>query len=310
MNRIRLILGYFHPWTNDAGFYLARERGWYDEAGIDLEIAVVDPGRGDTLAHLIRGDADFGVFPSNRLLVRREQGQSIIGVAAINHGGLESIQAVASRGITRPRDLSGRRIGFAPTPRGVALVRHLIAHDGGDPDSIEIIDTGRRELTVDDIATGAVDATFGGYWSWDALFGTLPESQRITWRVDDIGAPPFHSYLLGTNQTLIGSDPDLVRRFLTATARGYQAVIDDPVATLAVLETVIPYFPRSILARSLALVRQTWLHAGRWGEQREALLAPYAQWLASHRILEAEDTWRHAATNALLPSHTTAVSTQ
>jgi putative hydroxymethylpyrimidine transport system substrate-binding protein len=302
MKRISLMLEYFHPWPNSAGFYLARERGWYQAAGLDLEIRVFDPARGDTLAHLLRNDVHFGVFPSNRLLVRRERGEPLIGIAAVNHGGLETIQTVRRSGITRPRDLAGRRIALGPTPRGIAMLKHLIAHDGGDPSAAIIVDNHGREFTVDDIAAGEFDATFGGYWAWDALFGTLPDSERITWRVDDIGAPPYHSYLLGTQESRVQSELELVREFLNATARGYLAAAADPGAALAAIERVIPYFPRPILRRSIELISESWTHEGRWGEQRVALLAPYAEWLHRHGILRSRDAWQDAVTNELLPA--------
>jgi putative hydroxymethylpyrimidine transport system substrate-binding protein len=302
MKRVSLMLEYFHPWPNSAGFYLARERGWYQAAGLDLEIRVFDPARGDTLAHLLRNDVQFGVFPSNRLLVRREKGEPLIGIAAVNHGGLETIQTVRRSGITRPRDLEGRRIALGPTPRGIAMVKHLIAHDGGDPSTAIIVDNHGREFTVDDIAQGEFDATFGGYWAWDALFGTLPDSERITWRVDDIGAPPYHSYLLGTQESRVQNEPELVREFLNATARGYLAATVDPAAALAAIEGVIPYFPRPILRRSIELITESWTHEGRWGEQRGALLAPYAEWLHRQGILRSRDGWQDAVTNEFLPA--------
>lgn len=296
------MLEYFHPWPNSAGFYLARDRGWYDAAGLDLEIRVFDPARGDTLAHLLRNDVHFGVFPSNRLLVRREKAEPLLGIAAINHGGLETIQSVRQSGITRPRDLAGRRIAMGPTPRGIAMLNHLITNDGGDPGAAIIVDNQGREFTVDDIAAGEIDATFGGYWAWDALFGTVPDDERIIWRVDDIGAPRYHSYLLGTQESLVQSQPGLVRRFLGATAQGFLAAAAEPAAALAAIERVIPYFPRSILRRSLDLITPSWTHEGRWGEQRIALLAPYAEWLHRHGILGSQDGWQHAVTNDFLPA--------
>ncbi|MEV0478701.1 ABC transporter substrate-binding protein, partial [Streptomyces prunicolor] len=255
MPHIRVMLDYFHPWPNSAGLYVARARRWYAEGGLDVELVVQDPGRGDTLEYLARGEVDFGIFPPNRLLARRaEHGQPLIAVSAINHRGLEAIQTTTSTGITRPRELAGRRIAYNPTPRGRAMVRHLVAADGGDPDAVISVDAGSRELTVDDIAAGEADATFGNYWSWDALRGDLPEEQRVTWPVDEIGAPRYHSYLLGTNATLLDQHPSLVRDFLAVTARGYAAATQEPDATLELLEQVIPYFPRPLIARSLALI--------------------------------------------------------
>jgi NitT/TauT family transport system substrate-binding protein len=296
------MLDYFHPWPNSAGLYAARAHRWYAEAGLDVELVVQDPGRGDTLEYLARGEVDFGIFPPNRLLARRaEHGQPLIAVSAINHRGLEAIQTTTSTGITRPRDLAGRRIAYNPTPRGRAMVRHLVAADGGDPDAVIGVDAGSRELTVDDIAAGEADATFGNYWSWDALRGDLPEEQRLTWPVDEIGAPRYHSYLLGTNETLLDQHPSLIRDFLAVTARGYAAAAQEPDATLELLERVIPYFPRSLIARSLALIAPTWTDTdGRWGVIDEGRMGPYAHWLAENGAIPDDRDWAKSFTNGLL----------
>ncbi|UXX92226.1 ABC transporter substrate-binding protein [Streptomyces sp. AD2-2] len=296
------MLDYFHPWPNSAGLYLARARRWYEEAGLDVELVVQDPGRGDTLEYLARGEVDFGIFPPNRLLARRaEHGQPLIAVSAINHRGLEAIQTTTSTGIARPRDLAGRRIAFNPTPRGRAMVRHLVAADGGDPDAVIGVDAGSRELTVDDIVAGEADATFGNYWSWDALRGNLPEEQRLTWPVDEIGAPRYHSYLLGTNEDLLAQHPSLVRDFLAITARGYAAAAQEPDATLELLERVIPYFPRPLITRSLALIAPTWTDPdGRWGVIDESRMGPYAHWLAEKGAIPDDRDWARSFTNGLL----------
>ncbi|MFE1922406.1 ABC transporter substrate-binding protein [Streptomyces asoensis] len=307
MTRIRVMLDYFHPWPNAAGLYVAREHGWYAEAGIEVDLVTQDPGVGDTLEHLATGRAEFGVFPPNRLLARRASGQPLVGVAAVNHRALEAIQTVTGRGISRPRDLAGRRVACNPTPRGVAMVRHLVAADGGDPDAVDLLDAGYRELTVDDIEAGEADATFGNYWSWDALRGDLPEERRITWPVDEIGAPAYHSYWLGTRQDLLDFDHDLVRRFLAATERGYLAAAGDQAATLALLERVIPYFPRALIARSLALVAPTWTDgADRWGVIDPARTGPYASWLAEHGAVPTADGWQDAWVPQLVPATGTA----
>ncbi|SNX66137.1 NitT/TauT family transport system substrate-binding protein [Streptomyces sp. TLI_55] len=302
MPHIRVMLDYFHPWPNSAGLYVSRARGWFTEAGLDVELVVQDPGRGDTLEYLARGEVDFGIFPPNRLLARRAtHGQPLIAVAAVNHRGLEAIQTTTSTGITRPRDLAGRRLALNPTPRGRAMVRHLVAADGGDPDAVLLVDAGTRELTVDDIEAGEADATFGTYWSWDALRGDLPEERRLTWPVDEIGAPRYHSYLLGTSESLLAERPSLVRDFLAVTARGYAAAAQEQDDTLTLLEGVIPYFPRPLIARSLALIAPTWTDQdGRWGVIDESRMGPYAHWLAENGAIAHDRDWDKSFTNGLL----------
>jgi NitT/TauT family transport system substrate-binding protein len=300
VKKLRVTLGYLHPWTNDVGFYLAAHSGSYARAGLDVEITIADPLRGDSLAALSRGESDFAVAPTNRLLVRRERGERLISVAAINHRPLESVQTVRATAITRPRELSGRRVAYNPTPRGVAMVRHLIAADGGDPDGVITVDAGVRELTVDDLAAGEADATFGGYWAWDALFGSLAPSQRITWPVDAIGAPAYHSYLLAARGEMLETDPGALGAFLAATRAGFLAAAADSAPACAVLERVIPYFPRAIVARSMALIAPTWTHAGIWGNHRRELLEPYARWLAGNGMLVYPERWESAFSDEFL----------
>lgn len=301
MTHVRVQLEYFHPWPNAAGVQLAAAAGWYREAGLDVEVTLFDPLRGDSLASLSRRETEFAIFPSNRLLVRRERGEPLVGVAAINHRAMETIQTTTRTGITRPAELEGRTIAFNPTPRGLAMVRHLIAADGGDPDAVTFVDSGTRELGFDEIEAGEVDASFGGYWAWDLLFDALPAERRVFWPVDEIGAPPYHSYLLGTHERLAEQEPELVRAFVAATARGYREAAADRARALAVFERTIPYFPRSVLARSLELVASSWFHDGAWGEQRRELLEPYAAWLAEHGVLGSADVWQAATTGEFLP---------
>jgi putative hydroxymethylpyrimidine transport system substrate-binding protein len=301
--RLRVILEYFHPWTNSAGFYVARERGWYAEAGLDVELATFDPGRGDSLAYLARAEADFAVFPANRLLVRREAGEPVLGIAAINHRAMETIASVAGRGVRRPRDLAGRRLAMNPTPRGLAMVRHLVAADGGDPDAVAIVDAGSRELSFAEIDEGSIaDASFGSYWAWEMVRDSFPEQRRVVWPVDTIGAPRYHSYLLGTTEGLAEQDSEVVRAFLAATERGFEDAAADQEHAFGVVESVIPYFDRRTLRDSLRLIAPTWFDAeGRWGRQSEVLMSGYARWLAEHGVLRSADAWIGATTNALLP---------
>jgi putative hydroxymethylpyrimidine transport system substrate-binding protein len=298
---IRVMLEYFYPWTNSAGLYLAREQGWYQAAGLDVEFTVYDPARGDSLAYLDRGEVDFALFPSNRLLVQREQGKPIKGIAAINHRGLEAIQTVKRSGIQRPRNLAGKRLALNPTPRGVAMVRHIVAADGGDPDQIIIVDSGVRELTPEQLDLGAADATFGSYWAWEILMDTaVPQTERIIWPVDTIGAPPYHSYLLGVREQTLQDHPDMVRTFLEATRQGYLLAAQEPHRALPIYERTIPYFAHDLLERSLQQIATTWLHDGNWGVQRAELMEPYAIWLERNNILRDHSVWRRAISNDYL----------
>lgn len=299
---VRLVHEYFHPWPNSAGFYLARERGWYAEAGIDLEFTLVDPGVGDGLHYLNRRDVEFAVFPSSRLFQRRDAGQPLLGVAAINQCGLETVRTTRSTGITRLKDLEGRRIALNPTPRGLAIVADLVRRDGGNPDLVEIVDAGTRELGAHEIASGEVDATYGSYWAWDNLIDDFPREEQVAWNVDEHLGVGYHSYLLGTHEAVAANDPELVTTFVAATARGFAAAAAEPELIAPLYEKVLSYFPRQLITESAQLISPTWLHDGQWGTMRDELIAPYTQWMASHEIIADAEIWRPAITSQFLPA--------
>jgi len=302
MTHVRVVLDYLHPWPNAAGFYVARQRGWYDAAGLDVELRTHDYGWGDTLEYLHRRQAEFGVFPPNRLLVRRERGERLVAVASVNHEGLEAVQVSARSGIARPRDLADRRVGYTPTPRGQAMVRTIVASDGGDPDAVLTVDTGSTELTPEFLHSSGLDATFGGYWVWDVVTRSPAAHDTIVWPMRDVVVPRYHSYVLGTHEALLDEDPDLVRSFLEATRCGFLAAAADKTDTLQLLEQVVPYVSTWRLARSLELVAPTWTHEGTWGQLREELVAPYAAWLAAHQNLTTPERWVDALANGFLRS--------
>lgn len=300
---IRVILEYFHPWTNSAGFFYAREQGWYEEVGLDVELATYDSARGDTLAYLNRGEAQFGIFPTNRLLVLREktEGPSVVGVAAINHGGMETIQTLKKTGIQTPADLSGKRIAMNPTPRGLAMVKQLIAANGGVPE-FEVVDAGVREYEAHDLDAGVADATFGSYWGWELLLkSSVPDEERIIWPVDTIGAPKYHSYLLGVNEEFLSEQPEVVEKFLAITARGFLAVAKEPQLAASVYEKTIPYFPQYLIEASLPKIATSWTRDGKWGEQYDDVMQEYSDWLYDNGILNQKDGWKSSYTNKYLP---------
>ena len=169
MTSIRVMLDYVHPWPNAAGFYVARERGWYQEAGLDVELTTHDYGRGDTLAHWA---ATRSTSPCSRPTGCWSAGRRASrwsGSPRSTRRAWRRSRRSAARESTRPRDLAGRRVGYGPTPRGRAMVSHLVALDGGDPSQVITVNSAGHELTPDYLVAGGLDALFGGYWCWDVL---------------------------------------------------------------------------------------------------------------------------------------------
>ena len=303
--RITVMLEYFHPWPNSAGFYVARQNEHYRQAGLEVVFTTFDRYWGGSEDHLLRGDVVFALSPSKRVVTRYEQGVPLRGIALINHRSFEAIQTLRSKGITRPRDLAGKRVSLHPTKKGVAMLRHIVRQDGGDADSVLIIDSGERQLQPEELQSGIADATYGGYWAWEALMSSsVPAEDRLVWKADEIGAPVQPGYVLTAHEETLRKNPAMVRAFLAATEQGYRDAAADPDSAAAVYEQVAPYFDTELIKASLSAVTPTWFHDNLWGQQRIERAQPYIDWLTSHNIISRTDSWERAMTNAFLPSAT------
>jgi NitT/TauT family transport system substrate-binding protein len=303
MTTITLSLDYYHPWSNNVGFYLARARGYYLQHGIDVQIHINDPFRGDSLARVAHHEADFGINYPNRLLVQRERGMAVRAVAAINQCPLEALMTLPQQHITRPRDLEGKRLGVPRSERLMGLLRYLMQRDGSDIARVNVVEYYPPEPLPTDIASGAVDATLGTFWVWEAPLGRLAGVDPVVIKTEELGSPPFHAQLLITREALLEQNPVLVRNFVAATASGFAEAASDTEASIAVLQKAAPYFSRALLQDALQVTAPTWGVETGWGTHRPELLEPYAAFLQSIGMLQAASAHQVALayTNEVLP---------
>lgn len=301
MSQIRLVLEFFHPWINHIGFYHARERGYYRDYGIDLDIVASDPYRGDSLTQLERYEADFRINYPSRLLALRENGAKLKSVAAINQRSLIGLITLPDQGINRPRDLEDKRVGIPKSSRITAILRSLIQTDGGNPENVTIVPYVPSEPLATDIADGKINATLGSLWNWEGLVVKQHGLAPIIFKIDEIGIPQYPEQLVITREDLIARNPVLIRNFIAATARGYAEAVATPQQAVDAFHPVISYFPRWLLDDSQRVTAPTWEIGEGWGQHRADPFDQYAQWLQQSRLLSGSAPIHHAYTNEFLP---------
>ena len=96
-------------WTPNAqhgGIYIAKEKGYYRDAGLDLQILEYAEGVEQLVAS---GKADFGISVEENVIPAREQGVPIVSIASILQHNDSSLAFLTKSGITRPKDLEGKK---------------------------------------------------------------------------------------------------------------------------------------------------------------------------------------------------------
>jgi ABC-type nitrate/sulfonate/bicarbonate transport system substrate-binding protein len=268
----------FTPNAVHTGIYAAQRRGYYEDAGVDLEVREPgDPGAVPKL--LAAGRVDFAILDIHDLGIARERGLDVVGTMAIVQRPLAAIIAPSSGPVRRPRDLEGRTVGVTGLPSDEAVVDSELRADGGDPARVHRVTIGFNAVAA--LAAGRVDAATG-FWNAEAIALARRGVPNRVFKVNRYGAPPYPELILTASRQTIEQEPDLVDAVLAATTRGYEFTYAHPDQALDDLLAAVPSLDQSEEAAQLRAL----LPDLRPSPLDPAVLREWAAWDLKHGLLE------------------------
>jgi ABC-type nitrate/sulfonate/bicarbonate transport system substrate-binding protein len=205
------------PNTNHTGIYVALAQHWYQDEGIDLHLlpysASVSP---DTLVSA--GKADVGISATEGIVSDAALGQPVVSIAAIIQHNTSALVTLASSGLTRPRDLDGKVYGGFGAPYENAVVSEIIKKDGG---------TGQfKNVTLSVDAMQALEShRIDFVWvfeGWEVIQAERAGIRLNVFPITNYGIPDYYTPNIITSPAEIKQKPDLLHRFMLATACGYE----------------------------------------------------------------------------------------
>jgi NitT/TauT family transport system substrate-binding protein len=211
----------------DAFIWVAKDKGYFKDAGIDINIqlgAAAEPN----LKAMSAGAVQFAALDLTGAVVDQGKGQytDVRAIAAIHQRNLSSIVSLEGSAIASPKDIVNKKIGVA-TGSVVQLLYPAYAKLAGlDPNAIQWKPTTPAALPLL-LASGQVDglATF--------LIGT-PAIEKAAGGKKAV-VLPYSNFLtdlygnaLFTTKTYADKNPDVVKAFRTAALKGLQYAIDHP----------------------------------------------------------------------------------
>ncbi len=212
------------PNTNHTGIYVARALGYYRQAGINLQMLPYGTTAPETL--VASDKADFGISYEAGTIFARAAGEDDVAVFAIlQHDALQVGIRANNTAITSPKDLDGKTYAGFGTPDEGPTLRYVIRRAGG---------TGK--FTTVDLNTSAYDAVWNGqadftlsYMTWEAIQGALAGKPfKPGFALSQLGLPDNYSTLIISSSRYLTAHPDVARRFLAATQRGYEYAAAHP----------------------------------------------------------------------------------
>lgn len=218
------------PNTNHIGLFVAEAKGFYEEAGLDVDILpYTDTSAGTLVANRV---ADFGILGSIGLFTQRTAGADLVATYALVQSETGRLVFNADRDdIQRPNDLDGKIYGGFGSDWENALIGTIIRHDGGRGE-FETVTLGTSAYEA--LASGAVDFTLE-VSTWEGVKAERDGPEQRGFRYADFGVPDQHTNFLGTTSTYLAEHPETAQAFISASRRGYAYAVDNPAEATDIL---------------------------------------------------------------------------
>lgn len=297
------------PNTNHTGIFVALQKGYYKEAGIDLQLLpYADGAIPDVLVG--EGKADLGISGTDGVVTYRAAGQPVVSLAAVIQSNTTGFAFQKDSGIKRPRDLAGKRYAGFGTAFEEPIIAEVIKRDGGTNTKIQNITSNVFGYQ----AVAAKQADFVWLFAgWDGIQAKLDKVDLDVLYLKDIGIPDFYTPVIISSDKVVKEKRAALKAFMSATAKGYDFAIANPKEAAKIL---IDANPKETFSNpELVYQSQEFLSprykgdAAKWGTQTLKAWTEYPRFLfqagvlhdANNKPLPKEPDYNQFFSNDLLP---------
>jgi ABC-type nitrate/sulfonate/bicarbonate transport system substrate-binding protein len=208
--------------VENAGEFVAAEKGYYTDAGVDLELVPGGPGI-SVEPLVVAGTALIGLSQPDNVARAREQGAKLKVVATTFQRNPAAVMSLASNPIPTPQDLVGKKLGIQQS--GVPIYDAFFASIDIDPKSIEYVPV---QFDPAPLVSGEVDA-FVSFQTNQPIQLAMQGIETVTFLLADYGFNLFTDSFIVSEDSLADEDKrTTIVKILDATFRGWRDAIADP----------------------------------------------------------------------------------
>jgi putative hydroxymethylpyrimidine transport system substrate-binding protein len=295
------------PNATDAALVTALSDGAFRAGG--LAVALRPPAAaGESLRLLSQGKVDAAILSEPELLLARDHGIALVSIAALVQTPLASVIALPRSGVTSIAALAGKRVGTDGDDSTEGLLQTMLAHAGVHAGSVHHVAVGFNYVPA--LLNGHAEATFGGFWNYDALALAQMGRHPTVIRANQAGVPSYDELVLAVRAPEAEHAGEDLRAFLQALTRGQAEVKANPRVAVATLAKAVPGLSPKLELASLERTLPVSYPASPgqpYGYQEPAAWASFARWMYAERLLHtAPATLAAPFTNEFLPGQGTA----
>lgn len=298
--KLTFVLDYV-PNTNHTGIYVALEKGFYADMGIELE--VVQPPDDSADALVGSGKAQLGVSYQDVMAnyLGSENPLPITAIAALVQHNTSGIVSRKGEGIDHAAGLAGHEYGTWDQDVEKAIMQSIVESDGGNWDEVTLVPAN----STDDIAglrTDMYDAIwiYEGWALQNAKLQDYPVDYFSIRGVDDTF--DYYTPVIIANDDFLAAQPEVAANFLAATELGYQYAIENPDEAAGILVSYAPEIDAELAQLSQQYLTDRYIDdAPYWGMIDPDRWNRFYQWMDEQGLVDVPIEEGAGFTNDFLP---------
>ncbi|UWQ98567.1 ABC transporter substrate-binding protein [Rhodobacteraceae bacterium S2214] len=244
---------------------IAQEKGYF--ADVDLDVDVIAPSDpSDPPKMVAAGRADLAISYQPQLHLQIHEGLPLQRVGTLIATPLNCLLTRADGPIASPADLKGRKVGFSVGGVEEAVLGHVLNTHGLTLDDVELINV--NWSLSPSLMSGQVDAVIGAFRNFELNQMDIAGVPGHCFYVEEEGLPAYDELIYVANSETM--DTDMIMRFLAATEKATQYIVNHPEEAWQIFASTAPALQDELNARAWVdtlprfALRPTAMDAGRY----------------------------------------------
>ncbi|MCL2341924.1 MAG: ABC transporter substrate-binding protein [Firmicutes bacterium] len=274
------------PNTNHTGLFVAKEKGYFEAEGLDVEF--VQPPENGATSLVASGKAQFGIDFQDNLASAFAADIPVTAVAAVLQHNTSGIISLKDKNITSPKDLENR--SYAPTwnlDMETAIIKHCMEVDGADFGKVNII----PDYVTNPIAAVQtnIDSTWI-YYGWDGIAAKVNNVDANFFYFKDIDPTlDYYTPVIVGNNDFIKNNSDVTKKFLAACEKGYTYAVQSPDESADILVKEDPSIDPKLAKESQEWMSSQYIDEGvSWGYIDASRWNNFYKWLYDNGIVDKQ----------------------
>ncbi|MDJ0990583.1 MAG: ABC transporter substrate-binding protein, partial [Desulfobacterales bacterium] len=225
--KLSLMLDWF-PNVDHLPIYVAQEKGYFREAGIEVEI-LSPSDTSDALKLAVAGQVDLAVSYQPQTIIAAAEGLDVRVVGRLVEHPLTTLLFLKEKGFKAPSELSGRTIGYT-VPGLMDVLMQAFARINGIA-NVRLVNVGFTIVPA--LTSGQVDAVMGPFKTYETVTMAAKGIEAGYFELEKWGIPDYDELIFICGPRALAKKEAAVKAFAAAVARGIKFQQEDADAALA-----------------------------------------------------------------------------